>query len=141
VRLSGAHAAVRAARERLGGEVIDDASALEFWNALRDCRLPLFGRDLVWRLSVPSATPSLGLPGEPLIDWGGALRWYADPPAQFDIRALAVAAGGTAQCWRGVSPAGRFHPLSPAVATVHARLKERFDPHGIFNPGRLVAGL
>jgi len=31
--------------------------------------------------------------------------------------------------------------LSPAVASVHARLKQRFDPHGIFNPGRLVAGL
>jgi glycolate oxidase FAD binding subunit len=141
VRLSGAQAAVRAARERLGGEVIDDASALEFWNALRDCRSPLFGRDVLWRLSVPSATPSLELPGEPLIDWGGALRWYADPPAQLEVRALAVAAGGTAQCWRGASPASRFHPLSPAVATVHARLKERFDPHGIFNPGRLAAGL
>jgi glycolate oxidase FAD binding subunit len=90
---------------------------------------------------VPSATPPLELPGEPLIDWGGALRWYADPPAQLDVRALTVAAGGTAQCWRGAAPAGRFHPLSPAVATVHARLKQRFDPHGIFNPGRLVAGL
>jgi len=141
VRLSGAQAAVRAARERLGGEVIDDASALEFWNALRDCRSPLFGRDVVWRLSVPSATPSLELPGEPLIDWGGALRWYTDPPAQLEVRARAVAAGGTAQCWRGASPASRFHPLSPAVATVHARLKQRFDPHGIFNPGRLAAGL
>jgi glycolate oxidase FAD binding subunit len=141
VRLSGAPAAVRAARERLGGEAPDAASALEFWNTLRDCRLPLFGRDVVWRLSVPSAIPPLELPGEPLIDWGGALRWYADPPAQLDVRALTVAAGGTAQCWRGAAPAGRFHPLSPAVASVHARLKQRFDPHGIFNPGRLVAGL
>ena len=141
VRLSGAPAAVRAARERLGGEVIADAGALAFWDALRDCRLPLFGRDLVWRLSVPNATASLDLPGEPLIDWGGALRWYADPPAQPDVRALAVAAGGTAQCWRGASPASRFHPLSPAVASVHARLKQRFDPNGIFNPGRLVAAL
>jgi glycolate oxidase FAD binding subunit len=141
VRLSGAPAAVRAARERLGGEVIEDASALAFWNALRDCRLPLFGRDVVWRLSVPSAIPSLELPGEPLIDWGGALRWYVDPPAQLDVRALSVAAGGTAQCWRGASPAGRFHPLPSAVATLHARLKQRFDPHGIFNPGRLAAGL
>jgi glycolate oxidase FAD binding subunit len=141
VRLSGAPAAVRAAQERLGGEVVDATHAGEFWDALRDCRLPLFGRDALWRLSVPSATPMLELPGEPLIDWGGALRWYADPPAQYDIRALAVAAGGTAQCWRGAAPAGRFHPLPPAVATVHARLKQRFDPHGIFNPGRLVTGL
>ncbi len=141
VRLAGDGAAVRAARERLGGELIADAAALDFWSAVRDCRLPLFAHDVVWRLSVPSATPALELPGEPLIDWGGALRWYADPPAPLEVRALAVAAGGTAQCWRGPAPAGRFHPLSPAVATVHTRLKQRFDPHGIFNPGRLAAGL
>jgi glycolate oxidase FAD binding subunit len=140
VRLSGAPSAVRAARERLGGESLDPASALQFWSALRDGHLPLFGRDLVWRVSVPSAAPPLALPGESLIDWGGALRWHADPPADH-VRALAVSADGTAQCWRGTAPAGRFHPLTPAVATVHARLKERFDPHGIFNPGRLVAGL
>lgn len=141
VRLSGAPAAVRAARERLGGEVVDVQGALQFWSALRDCRLPLFEQDAVWRLSVPSAAPPIKLPGEPLIDWGGALRWYADPGGDCDLRALAVAAGGTAQCWRGSSPAGRFHPLPSAVAILHARLKERFDPHGIFNPGRLVAGL
>jgi glycolate oxidase FAD binding subunit len=141
VRLSGAPAAVRAARERLGGEELDAPGALQFWDALRDCRLPLFDRDLVWRLSVPSATPHLDLPGESLIDWGGALRWYADPPAQRDLRALAVAAGGTAQCWRGSAPGGRFHPLPSAVATLHARLKQRFDPHGIFNPGRLAVEL
>jgi len=57
------------------------------------------------------------------------------------VRALACAAGGTALCWRGPAPAGRFHPLPPALARLHRRLKERFDPHGIFNPGRLLAGL
>jgi glycolate oxidase FAD binding subunit len=141
VRLSGAPAAVRAARERLGGEVPDAQSTNEFWSALRDCRPPLFEHEVVWRLSVPSVTPPINLPGELLIDWGAALRWHADPPAECDVRALATAAGGTAQCWRGAAPAGRFHPLPPAVATLHARLKERFDPHGIFNPGRLVSGL
>jgi len=45
-------------------------------------------------------------------------------------------------CWKGVAPpGGRFHPLQPTVATLHRRLKDRFDPHGIFNPGRLIAGL
>jgi len=27
------------------------------------------------------------------------------------------------------------------VLTIHRRLKQRFDPHGIFNHNRLVAGL
>jgi glycolate oxidase FAD binding subunit len=141
VRLSGSPAAVRSARERVGGETVDARAAADWWSALRHCRLPLFDRGALWRLSVPSAAPSLALPGEPLIDWGGALRWYADLPEGAAARAQAVAAGGTALCWRGPAPGGRFHPLSPAVASLHRRLKERFDPLGIFNPGRLLPGL
>jgi glycolate oxidase FAD binding subunit len=30
-----------------------------------------------------------------------------------------------------------FHPLAPAVATIHRNLKNAFDPSGIFNPGRM----
>jgi len=141
VRLSGAAPAVRAAREELGGERVDEASARNWWASLRDCRIPLFDSETVWRLSVPPATPALDLPGEVLLDWGGALRWYADVPATAPVRTLASAAGGTALRWRGPAPEGRFHPLTPAVAELHRRLKQRFDPHAIFNPGRLVATL
>jgi glycolate oxidase FAD binding subunit len=140
VRLSGAPAAVRAAREHIGGEIVEAEAADEWWEALRHCRLPPFSGAVLWRLSVPPAADPLPLPGQPLIDWGGALRWYAEVPAGVAVRDFAVAAGGTALCWRGAA-APRFHPLSPAVARLHQRLKERFDPHGIFNPGRLVAGL
>ena len=54
---------------------------------------------------------------------------------------MAVAACGTALHWRGGSEGSRFHPLSPAVLAIHRRLKARFDPRGIFNQGRLIAGL
>lgn len=157
IRLSGASAAVRAAHERLGGERVDPTSASQWWNALRHCTHPIFESSTLWRLSVPDTTPPLELQGEPLIDWGGALRWYAgdarsasDGPALAptgagkhpNVREVAFAAGGTALCWRGTPPpGGRFHPLSPAVAALHRRLKDRFDPHGIFNPGRMFAGL
>jgi glycolate oxidase FAD binding subunit len=140
VRLSGAPAAVGAAREQIGGETMDAAAAQQWWQALRHCRLPPFACQVLWRLSVPPAAAPLPLPGSPLIDWGGALRWYADLPAQLAVRDIAVAASGTALCWHGAA-VPRFHPLSPAVARLHQRLKERFDPHGIFNPGRLSAAL
>src|SRR6266513_3443215 len=52
VRLSGAAPAVRSARERIGGEAIDAASAQARWDALRHCQLPLFDRRVIWRLSV-----------------------------------------------------------------------------------------
>jgi glycolate oxidase FAD binding subunit len=162
VRLSGAASAVRAAHERLGGERVDSTTATQWWNSLRHHTHPIFENRTVWRLSVPDTTPPLDLPGDPLIDWGGALRWYAisddsDANTRADhlatsarhaeqrpprTREVAIAAGGTALCWRGQAPVdGRFHPLQPTSATLNRRLKGQFDPHGIFNPGRLIAGL
>jgi glycolate oxidase FAD binding subunit len=142
VRLSGATAAVRAACERLGGEIVDPTSAASWWSSLRHHTHPIFASPALWRISVPDTAPPLALHGEPLIGWGGALRWYAGDIGA-DARKVAAAAGGTALCWRGTPPAGsgRFHPLQPAVAALHHRLKQQFDPHGIFNPGRMIAGL
>jgi len=139
LRLSGAPSAIRAARERVGGELVDPTSADNWWSSLRHCTHPHFSAEAIWRLSVPSIAPSLELPGQPLIDWGGALRWYIGDLSAYDVRRLATAVGGTALRWRGPAPAGRFHPLSPAVAEIHRRLKRSFDPHGLFNPGRLLA--
>src|SRR6516165_8314558 len=141
VRLSGAPAAVRAARERIGGDAVAPSVAEAFWSALRHYQLPFFAADNIWRLSLPPATPPLGLPSEPLIDWGGALRWYADVPAEIAVREVAQAALGTALRWRGPADGSRFHPLPRGLASLHRRLKERFDPTGIFNRGRLIAGL
>jgi len=141
LRLSGAPAALRAARQQVGGDLVPPPLAQQFWSALRDCQLPLFAAAALWRLSLPPASPPLALPAEPLIDWGGALRWYADLPAELAVRELASAAQGSALCWRGAAPEGRFHPLPAGLAGLHRRLKERFDPLGIFNPGRLIAGL
>ena len=95
----------------------------------------------LWRLSVPSSAAPIALDGARLIEWGGALRWYASDLAPTDVRGIATAAGGTALHWRGGAPGSRFHPLAAPVLAIHRRLKERFDPHGIFNPGRLIAGL
>jgi glycolate oxidase FAD binding subunit len=140
VRLSGAAPAVRAARVQLGGEPVAPDESLRWWHAVRHCQLPLFAQPLLWRVSLPGvAGPLPGLPVPQLIDWGGALRWYAG--GDQDIRSTAAAAGGTALCWRGPAPQGRFHPLSPASERVHRRLKERFDPQGLFNRGRLLRDL
>ena len=142
LRLSGAPAALKAARARLGGDAVAPAEAAAWWSALRHQQHALFGaaRDL-WRLSLPSTTPPLALEGPQLIEWGGALRWYAGAQPEEEVRRTAAAAGGSALHWRGGAAGSRFHPLSPAVLAITRRLKARFDPHGIFNPGRLVAGL
>jgi len=141
VRLSGAVPAVQAARTLIGGDRVFPVLASKWWDALRQYTHPIYHEASVWRLSVPSTTPPLELAGEPLIDWGGALRWYAGALQAPDVRRVASAAGGTAMRWRGPGTGSRFHPLPPALTEIHRRLKQSFDPEGIFNPGRLLAGL
>jgi glycolate oxidase FAD binding subunit len=142
LRLSGAPPAVRSARESLGGELLQEAAASRLWRSLRDQTHAFFEHaSALWRLSLPSTAPEIAGAGSQLIEWGGALRWCAGELPGADMRQRAAAAGGTAMHWRGGSAGGRFHSLSPVVLEIHRRLKLRFDPHRIFNPGRLIADL
>lgn len=144
VRLSGAQAAITAARRTIGGDEMPEATG--FWLALREQRNAYFDRPgMLWRLSVPSVTPPLSV-GEQLIEWGGAQRWLhaADASPQFaqTVRDAAVAVGGHATLFRGGDRDGEiFQPLAPAVARIHYNLKNAFDPQRIFNPGRMYAQL
>lgn len=142
VRLSGAQAAVDAAIVKMGGSELADADA--YWDSLREQSHSFFaGIDdahALWRVSVPTFAPALALPGEQLVEWGGAQRWLKTNADAATIRAAAVAAGGHATLHRGGDKSvGVFHPLAPAVARIHRNLKNAFDPAGIFNPGRMYA--
>ncbi|PLQ01382.1 glycolate oxidase subunit GlcE [Cupriavidus pauculus] len=151
VRLSGATAAVCAARDSLGGEVVDASHAGQLWAALREQTHPFFtpARDAdraLWRIAVPPVTKPLDLPGEQLVEWGGGQRWWLAPDdstASADrVRAIAQAAGGHATLFRnGDKAVGVFTPLSTPLAAIHQRLKASFDPAGIFNPQRMYSGL
>jgi len=150
LRLAGAQAAVLSAVEQLGGDLLDPTQAAAEWNELRDQRHSLFifasdqlaAGEQLWRLSVPATTPAIALPGEQLIEWGGALRWCRTKAPAEQIRSLVAAMGGHATRYRGNDTScGVFAPLSAPLLQIHRRLKERFDPAGIFNPGRLYAGL
>jgi glycolate oxidase FAD binding subunit len=140
VRLSGAEAAIHAARIRLGGEELADAAG--YWTSLREQRHAFFEsldeNKGLWRLSVPSTAAPLTLSGEQLIEWGGAQRWLKIDADAAAIRRIAQDAGGHASLFRGGDKeAGVFHPLAPALARIHQRLKTEFDPAGIFNPRRM----
>jgi glycolate oxidase FAD binding subunit len=141
VRLSGASAAVAAALREIGGEPLAAVEAGSFWDSLRHGTHPHLRADRLWRISVPSDAPELDLPGEPLIDWCGALRWYSGDYDAAMLRRAASVVGGTAQCWRGPVQGPRLHPLSPAAHALHRRLKGALDPARVFNRGRLLADL
>ena len=140
LRLAGAHAAIDAAQASLGGEVVADAAS--FWQSVREQTHPFFaGSEPLWRLSVASVTPALGLPGPVLIEWGGALRWVRGDQGAEQMRAVAARSGGHATLFRGAdalrASAGAFQPLQPVLLQIHRNLKHAFDPHGVFNRGRM----
>ena len=138
VRLSGARAAVDAAVQKMGGDKANDAEA--FWDSLREQSHEFFS-DIprgLWRVSVPTVAEPLQLPGETLIEWGGAQRWLKTTAEASVIRAAAANAGGHATLFKGGDKSvGVFHPLQPSVARIHRHLKNTFDPAGIFNRGRM----
>jgi glycolate oxidase FAD binding subunit len=153
LRLAGAAAAVQSAREKLGGELIEPATAAAFWQGLRDQRDEFFTSGLaavheqdehaarLWRLAVPATAPVLVLTGEQLVEWGGAQRWLvsAAPPAL--VREAAARVGGAATVFRGHKAGGALPPLPAPLLRIHRQLKAAFDPERVFNRGRLLPEL
>ena len=138
VRLSGAQAAVDAAIAKMGGTDLPDAE--NFWDGVREQTHTFFSapQQALWRLSLPTVAPPLALPGEQMIEWGGALRWLRTTADAETIRSVAANAGGHATLFKGGDKSvGVFQPLAPAVARIHRNLKQAFDPAGIFNPRRM----
>jgi glycolate oxidase FAD binding subunit len=156
VRLRGAVAAVASAVPRMSADVlaagsqallVDRDKALADWSACRDQSLSFFtppAPDLaLWRLSLPPTAPVLALPYSPLIEWQGGLRWlWAPLSAASELRAAAVQVGGHATVFRPpVTPVSDRPSVFPSLSAVPQRiqreLQKQFDPHGVFNTGRL----
>jgi glycolate oxidase FAD binding subunit len=143
LRLSGAPSALQSAAQAIGGEPLAAQAAAQFWESVREQTHAFFsGAGPRWRLSVPPQAAQIPLPGDTLLEWGGALRWMRTEADAAAVRAAAGAAGGHATLFRnGDRSAGVFAPLAPALLRVHRELKAAFDPAGIFNPGRLYPEL
>lgn len=151
VRLRGAVAAVESACERMlreaaGGLRMDNAQAGPDWAACRDQSLPFFqpaAPDLcLWRLSLPQTAPVLELPFAQLVEWQGAQRWlWAPASAAGPIRAAAAAVQGHATLFRagadGAPGVRRFDAESATLQAITRRLREAFDPQGLFNQNRM----
>ncbi|KPB69613.1 glycolate oxidase subunit GlcE [Pseudomonas cannabina] len=138
LRLEGGEGSVAAAHQRLGGELSDTG----YWQQLNEQRLAFFQDPRpLWRISLPADTGVLSLPGEQLIDWGGAQRWLRSDAESETIRTLTASVGGHATCYRHNHVDSPFQPLAVPLLRYHQALKAGLDPQGIFNPGRLYAEL
>ena len=141
LRLSGTARGVDAARDRVGGDEI--AQGGELWSQAKEHRHAFFAPQLpLWRLSLASTAAPLGIEGQWLYEWGGAQRWLLGHADVRAVRSLAQAHGGHATLYRGDPDREQvFHPLPAGLMNLHRRLKQAFDPHGIFNPGRMYREL
>ena len=114
------------------------------WTSIRDA-LPLVdGAGAIWRISVQptdGARVAAALPDAALLfDWAGGLVW-ARVPENLDLRAALDGIPGHATLLRGAPEThtrfGTFQREPAPVAALAAGLRARFDPSGIFNPGRM----
>lgn len=144
IRLSGAQEAIDAGIKRIGGDVLDAATADAFWNSIKEQTHEWFSAEKpgnLWRLSVPSTAGGIEPLSSVMVEWGGALRWIYSEASEAEVRKVAADAGGTANVFRAKSVIeSPFHPLPAPMLRIQQRLKSAFDPAGILNAGRIYSG-
>lgn len=103
----------------------------------------------LWRVSVAPTSGHQLVAGlrlqagiDAFYDWQGGLVWMqveGEPEADMLRAGIKALGGGHATLIRAghISRDGiaAFEPETPAVAALSERLREKFDPHAIFNPG------
>jgi glycolate oxidase FAD binding subunit len=142
IRLSGSQQGIDSACQDLGGD--NKIESDETWSGLKEQSHSFFGQvKTIARVSVPSVEPDFLTAESQLIEWGGAQRWIEAPQARLDqLKQQAQYHRGTVCAYRGYdSHVDMFHSPTEAIMALHRNLKSSFDPAGIFNPGRLYAGL
>ena len=163
LRVEGVAPSVQARLKGLRELLADSAAAMEelgtlesrtFWREVRDA-VPLdAGQDaVVWRISCPpsegasivSRIRTLQPALKVFYDWSGGLVWLALPAAadahHVTVRGAIGAKGGHATLIRAPEQVRAavpvFEPQPPALVALAQRVKESFDPKGLFNPGRM----
>lgn len=137
VRVSGSEEAVVDAIAKLAPERLLDADPR--WTAIKDLSWatlqPPDGCAL-WRLSLPPSAPEFD--GTLIVsDWGGAQRWLHAPASEPRIADFCRQHGGHATCIDrrdGLRGSALAEP-DEALKNLMRKIKQAFDPAGIFNPG------
>jgi glycolate oxidase FAD binding subunit len=162
LRLEGLQASVAVRAEKLGVamagigavSVLPLEASRTLWREIRDVMPYADGTERpLWKVSVaPSqghklvAALRLEAGIDAFYDWQGGLIWMrmeADPEALLLRRYIKALGGGhatllrAADVYRRITPA--FEPPSAVEALLSGRVREKFDPAGILNPGKMYA--
>lgn len=158
-RLEGIQPSVVYRRQKLASHLkifgasdyLSDKESSSEWKAIRDVeRLSADDTRFVWKLSVtPSkaaetvARISKQLDVQYFYDWAGGLVWLGVPRSNqayaYIIRNCVE--DGHATLFRAEEDVRErievFEPQLPALSALTKRVKASFDPHGVFNHGRM----
>ena len=137
-------------------EVVEREPGAALWTAIRDATAFAGTAEAVWRISTaprrgPALAAAIGraMPARWFYDWGGGLIWLA-VPAEGDAGAETIRTalrdhGGHATLIRAPDAVRAavpvFQPLSEPLMRVTLGIKAAHDPAGVFNPGRMYAGV
>lgn len=144
VRLSGKEVAVSAAAKKIGGETSENdiwsRANIQDFPEVKDCKN-------LWRLSTKPGCDSF-LQEANIIEWGGGVRWLADPSInprdgivvqqETETHATLFRCGDKHEVNLSEEI---FQPLPAPVMAIHQNLKKSFDPNGILNRGHMYRGL
>jgi len=163
LRLEGVAPSVEARLKGLRELMVDAGAKMEelgtlesraFWREVRDVApLNAGPGEIVWKISCPPTEGSAILArikaqrpaAQAFYDWSGGLIWLALPPSDDAdhqlVRGALGATGGHATLIRAPeavrAAVSVFQPQPAALGALAARVKESFDPKGLFNPGRM----
>lgn len=149
IRLEGFSASVAYRAEQMAkrlakfGNLSQTENPTALWQEIRDVKAFQGKAGDVWKISVkPTDGPRVAaqLPGPFVLDLGGGLIWALTPEGT-DVRPKLGGIAGHATLVRA-SDATKdrikcFAPQDPAIALLSQGLKQKFDPKGLLNPGRM----
>lgn len=127
--------APESATKIIGGEQVDNT----LWEDIRDHKHPFFAErkddEPLWRIAVPHGSPYPLTKGKEVCEWRGEIIWSKDnnkSAQQMRQNADAVL------FYKGnMQNESTFPPPPPPIMQLHKRLKNAFDPGGVFNRGRM----
>ncbi len=135
-------------------ETIEGKSHEDLWQAIRDVRIFKGTGELVFRMHIkpgdaPAISQAIGnalgreTGSRMLFDWGGGLVWLGTDinDAADTIRSIVDGFGGHVTLVRAPDQVRLsvpvFHPRQRRIAEISECIRNKFDPRGVLNPGRM----
>lgn len=142
IRVEGTEISLASTDARLGPHTLDND--IPFWTSLKEQTHAFFqGKKNLWQLLVPPATHNTELAQSSFIDWAGGLYWFYSDKPYAEIQAQAKKLNGHAILFRRNESNKDDSFLEPNadMLALKKNIKRAFDPHNIFNPGKMYSAI